>query len=94
MGISQENKVGKLVLYARVSNSGQKRVLEKQVEFLQTFANAKGWIVDEILTDIGSGLNYKRKKWNELLDMSQKREVKTILISHQDRFVRFGYEWF
>ncbi|WP_416829686.1 IS607 family transposase, partial [Ectobacillus polymachus] len=93
-GISQENKVGKTILYARVSNQSQKKDLENQVEFLRIFANAKGWIVNDVLTDIGSGLNYKRKNWNELLEMAQKREVKTILISHKDRFVRFGYEWF
>ena len=50
--------------------------------------------MDDILRDIGSGLNYKRKNWNELLDLVQKREIKTVLISHKDRFVRFGFEWF
>ena len=94
MGIPKENQVGKTILYARVSNSGQKKDLENQVEFLRTFANARGWIVDLVLTDTGSGLNYKRKKWNDLLDMAQKKEVKKVLISHKDRFVRFGYDWF
>ncbi|MBM7652023.1 putative site-specific integrase-resolvase [Neobacillus cucumis] len=61
---------------------------------MRNFANAKGWIVDDILRDIGSGLNYKRKNWNELLDLAQKREIKTVLISHKDRFERFGFEWF
>ena len=94
IGIQEENKVGKTVIYARVSNQNQKKELENQIEFLRTFANAKGWIVDDILKDIGSGQNYKRKNWNELLDLVQKREIKTIIISHKDRFVRFGYEWF
>ncbi|MCQ6275903.1 recombinase family protein [Bacillus sp. V3B] len=62
MGISKENKVGKTIIYARVSNQGQKDDLVNQVEFLKQFANARGIIVDEVLTDIGSGLNYKRKK--------------------------------
>nr|WP_275677608.1 IS607 family transposase [Neobacillus drentensis] len=93
-GIPKENKVGKTIIYARVSNRNQKKDLENQIEFLRNFANSKGWIVDEILNDIGSGLNYKRKKWNELLDWVQKREIKTVLISHKDRFVRFGFEWF
>jgi len=94
IGIQEENKVGKTVIYARVSNQNQKKELENQIEFLRTFANAKGWIVDDILKDIGSGQNYKRKNWNELLDLVQKREIKTIIISHKDRFARFGYEWF
>lgn len=93
MGIS-ENKVGKTIIYARVSNRGQKDDLENQIDFLKTFANARGMIVDEVMTDIGSGLNYNRKKWNELIELAQKKEVHQLIISHKDRFVRFGYEWF
>ena len=93
MGIS-ENKVGKTIIYARVSNRGQKGDLDKQIEFLKTFANSRGIIVDEVMTDIGSGLNYNRKKWNELMELAQQKELSQILISHKDRFVRFGYEWF
>lgn len=94
MGFQHENKVGKTIIYARVTNQGQKNDLVNQIEFLRIFANAKGVIVDEVLTDIGSGLNYKRKKWNEIIDLALKREIKTIIISHKDRFVRFGYDWF
>src|SRR3954453_23381002 len=72
LGIPKENKVGKTIIYARVSNQGQKDDLVNQVEFLKQFANARGIIVDEVLTDIGSGLNYKRKKWNHLIDLAQK----------------------
>ena len=93
MGIS-ENKVGKTIIYARVSNRGQKDDLDNQIEFLKTFANSRGVIVDEVMTDIGSGLNYNRKKWNELIELAQQKELSQILISHKDRFVRFGYEWF
>lgn len=75
-GIPKENKVGKTVIYARVSNQNQKKDLLNQIEFLRNFANAKGWIVDDILKDIGSGLNYKRKNWNELLDLVKKTRNK------------------
>jgi len=64
------------------------------VEFLKQYANAKGIIVDEILEDIGSGLNYNRKKWNKLIENCMLGLVKTILIAHKDRFIRFGYDWF
>ena len=94
MGIPKENQVGKTIIYARVSNNSQKDDLTNQVEFLKQFANARGMIVDEVYTDIGSGLNYKRKQWNALLDLAQKKEIHTVLIAHKDRFVRFGYEWF
>ncbi|WP_124566133.1 IS607 family transposase, partial [Ectobacillus antri] len=75
MGIQSENKVGKTLIYARVSNQGQKDDLENQIEFLKTFANARGMIVDEIVTDIGSGLNYNRKQWNKLIDRCAEGEV-------------------
>jgi len=94
MGIPKENQVGKTVIYARVSNKGQKDDLENQVEFLRQYVNAKGMIVDEVVTDISSGLNYKRKHWNRLIEACVDGKVSTILIAHKDRFVRFGYEWF
>lgn len=59
-----------------------------------SFANARGIIVDEVIKDIGSGLNYKRKQWNKLIDSCMERNISTIIIAHKDRFVRFGYDWF
>ena len=72
----------------------KRKTLANQLSFLRDFANARGLIVDEVLTDIGSGLNYKRKKWNVLLDDCFEGNVTTILVAHKDRFVRFGYDWF
>ena len=95
IGESLHGKIkGKTVIYTRVSGRGQKDDLVNQVQFLRQYANAKGIIVDLVLEDIGSGLNYNRKKWNQLLLMCQKGEVKQILIAHKDRFIRFGYGWF
>ena len=93
MGESQ-SKQGKTIIYTRVSTTNQKDDLNNQIEFLKQYANAKGMIVDEIFEDIGSGLNYNRKKWNKLLDECMQGEIKTILVAHKDRFIRFGYEWF
>lgn len=82
------------VIYARVSTRNQKDDLANQVEFLKTYCNAKGVIVDEVITDIGSGLNYKRKQWNKLLNKVMKGEINTIYIAYPDRFIRFGFDWF
>ena len=87
-------KYGKTVIYTRVSTTNQKDDLQNQVEFLKQYANARGIIVDEIFEDIGSGLNYNRKKWNKLIEDCMLGSVKTIIIAHKDRFIRFGYEWF
>lgn len=84
----------KIVGYARVSTANQKDDLQDQVKFIQDYANAKGIILDKIITDIGSGLNYKRRKWNKLLDEVMAGKIKTIFITYQDRFIRFGYDWF
>ncbi len=44
--------------------------------------------------DIGSGLNYKRKQFIRLFELVEQGRVKTIIIAHRDRLVRFGFEWF
>ena len=93
-GIGKDADFRKIVIYTRVSTSNQSDDLENQVDFLQTYANAKGLIADEIIRDYGSGLNYNRKKWNQLLVEVMENKIKMILVSHQDRFVRFGFDWF
>ena len=85
---------GRTVIYARVSTKNQSDDLKNQVRFLREFCNARGMIVDECIEDYGSGLNYNRKKWNRLLDSVMEREIKVIVISHKDRFIRFGFDWF
>lgn len=82
-----------IIIYSRVSNICQKDDLKNQIEFLKQYSNAKGYITHE-LTDIGSGLNFKRKNWNKLLDDVQSKKVSKIIIAHKDRFVRFGFDWF
>lgn len=68
--------------------------MHNQVEFLKQFANAKGIIINQCIEDYGSGLNYNRKKWNQLLEQVMEQKIKTIIISSKDRFIRFGYDWF
>ena len=92
MGIEvTQNKVYEVIIYARVSNNNQKDDLQNQIKFLRDYANAKGYIVSEVITDIGSGLNYQRKGFNSILYSNKKQKI---LISYKDRFVRFGFEWF
>ena len=92
-GITLED-TRKIAIYSRVSSRGQSDELKNQVEFLKTFCNARGYIIDEVITDIGSGLNYNRANWNKLLDEVMSNKVKTIIIAYKDRFIRFGYDWF
>lgn len=84
----------KNVGYCRVSTQGQKKSLENQKEFVSVYSLSHGVILDEIYTDIGSGLNYKRQNWNELLKQVENNKIDKIYVTYKDRFVRFGYEWF
>ena len=93
-GIQTENDRRDVVIYARVSTRNQKDDLQNQVEFLKQFCNAKGMIVNQCMEEVGSGLNYNRKKWNKLLEEVMEHRIKTIVISSKDRFIRFGYDWF
>ncbi len=93
-GIQTENDIRDVVIYARVLTRNQKDDLHNQTEFLKTFCNARGIIVNQCIEDFGSGLNYNRKKWNKLLEEVMENKIKTIIISNKDRFIRFGYDWF
>ena len=68
--------------------------MKNQIEFLLNFTSSKGIIVDETIEDIGSGLNYNRKKWNKLIEECMENKVDSIIVTHKDRFIRFGYDWF
>ena len=85
----------KIIAYVRVSNNNQKDDLQNQITFIRNYVNAKGEILDDVIQDIGSGLNYNRKHWNDLLfNQISKGEIGKIYITYKDRFVRFGFEWF
>ena len=93
-GIHIEKDTRQIVIYARVSTKNQKEDLQNQVSFLRQFCNARGMIVDQCIKEYGSGLNYNRKKWNALLEEVMEGNIKSIVITHKDRFIRFGYVWF
>ena len=90
-GSSEINKSKKIIGYCRVSSQKQKDDLERQVENVKTYMLAKGYSF-EIITDIGSGINYNKKGLNKLLDMVSNNQVDKIVIMYKDRLVRFGYE--
>lgn len=52
---------------------------------------AKGYQF-EIITDIGSGINYTKKGLNQIIDMVTNSEVEKIVVLYKDRLIRFGYE--
>jgi len=80
--------------YCRVSSASQKKDLQSQREAVEQFCIASGRTMDLKLEDIGSGLNYKRKHFVDLMNRVERSEIAEIVIAHKDRLVRFGYEWF
>ena len=95
LNLEQETKSErKNVGYCRVSIQSQKKNLENQQELISIYSLSHGVILDEIYTDIGSGLDYKRENWNKLLKQIENNEIDKIYLTYKDRFVRFGYEWF
>ena len=92
---SSNKKNRKIIAYTRVSSNNQKDDLQNQITFIRNYVNAKGEILDDVIQDIGSGLNYNRKHWNDLLlNQIPKGEIEKIYITYKDRFVRFGFDWF
>ena len=76
------NTTSNVVLYARVSSNDQKEDLQRQVERLKLFAAAKGLVVNDIVTEIASGLNQNRPKLNKILSDN---EITNIVVEHKDR---------
>lgn len=81
----------KVVAYCRVSTKSQKDDLEKQVETVKSYMYAKGYSF-EVITDIGSGINYKNKALRELISLINSNQVTKVVILHKDRLVGFGFE--
>jgi len=85
---------GLTIVYTRVSAVAQKPDLANQVHALEAYCKQHSITVDEWMSDLGSGLNYKRKQFNRLLEMIALGQVRRLVIAHRDRLVRFGYEYF
>ncbi|MGO1044930.1 IS607 family transposase, partial [Clostridioides difficile] len=89
---NQKSELKRIVVgYCRVSTPSQKDDLETQVENLKTYMYAKGYEF-EIIKDVGSGINYKKKGLQQLIDKINNREVSKIVILYKDRLVQFGFE--
>ena len=81
----------KIVAYARVSSNDQKTDLERQKQVLEMYCSSQGWTF-EIISDLGSGMNYHKKGLKRLLDDILKEKVSRLVITHKDRLLRFGAE--
>lgn len=81
---------GSTVVYARVSSADQRPDLDRQVARVAEWATGQKLSVDRVVTEVGSALDGKRRKFLTLL---RDQSVSTIVVEHRDRFARFGAEY-
>ncbi len=77
--------------YCRISSNKQKDDLEIQVESMRMYLISKGKPF-EIITDIGSGINYKKKGLREIIKLITQNKVDKVVVIYKDRLLRFGFE--
>jgi len=87
-----KNKTGtasnkKRVCYCRVSSRKQMDDLERQKSYLKAL-----YPNHEIVSDIGSGINWKRKNLLSILEQSNKGLIEEVVVAHRDRLARFCFE--
>ncbi len=94
LSFTQERKTKKelkVIGYARVSSNKQSDELIRQVESLNKILKEK-YTDFEIISDIGSGINYTNPGLKKLIELINKKEVDLIVVLYKDRLVRFGFE--
>lgn len=88
VSLKAEAKGGKpVVCYCRVSSGKQRNDLVRQVAYMrEQFPNA------DIIQDIGSGLNFRKKGLQTILQRLMQGDKFTLVVAHRDRLCRFGFE--
>lgn len=85
------NPFGLIQTHARVSSHDQKDDLERQKQVLELYCARQGWTF-EVIAELGSGMNYRKKGLKRLLDSIIDDQVGRLVIAHTDRLLRFGAE--
>lgn len=89
--LTANNSLKSIIGYCRVSTPSQKDDLETQIQNVKSYMIAKGYSF-EIISDIGSGINYSKKGLQKLIKRINNQEVSKIVVLYKDRLIRFGYE--
>lgn len=82
-----DERTGRKIVYARVSSSKQKPHLLHQVAYLE-----KKYPSHKVITDIGSGINFRRPGFKTILDGVFERTIEEVVVSTRDRLARFGFD--
>ena len=79
------------IAYARVSSQDQKEDLKRRAQVLELYCAEHGYRY-ELITDLGSGMNYYKKGLTSLINRILGDDVKRLVLTHKDRLLRFGAE--
>ena len=93
MGKTKEADEKTAVIYCRVSTRKQRRYLENQKKRLIEFCNQNGFKIVDIIEDIGSGVNERRKGLKKLFKLVREGKCKNVVVEYEDRLARFGVEY-
>ena len=85
--IEVDNTLRKKIIYCRVSSYDRKEDLERQVlKLKQKYKN------HEVITDIGSGINFKRTGLKKIIDYAIRNKLEEVVVTYKDRLCRIGYD--
>ncbi len=87
--LNQKSDASLTIAYARVSSRDQKTELERQILMLEVYCTNRGWSY-EIISDLGSGINYRKKGLVKLLKLITTYQVERLVLSHKDQLLRLG----
>ena len=79
------------IAYCRVSSSDQKEDLQRQIQNVSQYCIANGYQF-QVISDLGSGLNYNKKGLRELMELICSNQIERIVVNYKDRLIRFGFE--
>ena len=85
---ADESSSEQRIIYARVSSTKQRGDLERQIASLQS-----SFPKYRVVSDIGSGLNFKRRGLLSILDLAIEGRLVEVVVSHRDRLARYGFEF-
>lgn len=84
---TETSSVSKEVCYCRVSTNGQRPDLARQIEYME-----EKYPEYEIVSDVGSGINFKRPGLQKIIKYAIEGTLKTLVIAYKDRLCRIGYD--
>lgn len=93
--LKNRNQPRQTILYGRVSTYKQKCDLSNQMQTLEKFSMKRGYQIDQMYSDIASGISFKqRKQFFDMLDLIIQGKVKRVVVTHKDRLSRVGFDLF